>query len=294
MNRLQRQHTYNLLANRAMDINSRDRQKDHYVISDEYTKKFKNMNGGNAPIDYLRGINPNNHKFKHIKYNSFIDITNDLNQPLLNEQIWNEISKLHNERGKVKRIAKRPAYNVVSLPQPEEFEPEFEDVENNPTRYSYSGNGNTIGDARFGGGNTIGDARFGGSVNLQEGNNPLRHVFEQFSSLFRGKGSANYRKPIIERMPVDPRNKRIIKGQAGGVVRMTKPFNPFDTTAVPAIPILHNRPYMPTRQPVYDQVFRKGQLGGNLHSQVYNNLHSYDWVFEAFKNLSKLLTGKGK
>ena len=164
MNNLQRQQSYNLASNRAIDIGNRDRQYLHYPISDVYARKFKYMNGGNAPIDYLKGINPN-HKFKHINYDSFIDIKNDLNQPILNRHIWEQLGYLANERSKVPRISKRAAYNMVSLPN--------QDI----------GSGNTIGDARFGGafynppviyapprlmkkgrGNTIGDARFGGAL----------------------------------------------------------------------------------------------------------------------------------
>jgi hypothetical protein len=150
MNNLQRLEVNNRASNRAVDISKRDRKYLHYPISDVYSKKFRYMNAGNAPINYLRGMNPNN-KPHYIKYDSFIDIVNDLNQPILNKYIWEQIGYLANERGKVERKSKRPAYNVVSMPEQEEFKPEFEDIQNNPTRYLYSGQGRKVRKGRKGG-----------------------------------------------------------------------------------------------------------------------------------------------
>jgi len=36
------------------------------------------------------------------------------------------------------------------------------------------------------------------------------------------------------------------------------------------------------------------RFGGYLPSQAYNAVHQYDWVYDAFKQLSKLFTGKGR
>jgi hypothetical protein len=212
MNNLQRAQILNHASNKALEIENRDRQKLHHKISKNYIKKHKQMNGGAAPIDYLRGINSNTDDFKRIKYEDFFE-----NKFGYNKQIFDQIHELANKRGVVPRITKKVgrgntigdarfggSYRSAMMPINMEFARIKKIAEQQTTR----GRGNTIGDARFGG-NTIGD---------------------EVEQMTRNRG-----------VLIAPRVK-----------------------------------------------------GGYLPSQTYNNVHQYDWVFDAFKQLSKLLTGKGK
>jgi hypothetical protein len=152
MNNLERRQIFNEAVKKAMEINDRDRQCLHHTVSQDYTNKYKVMNGGASPIDYLRG----NKKRTHIKYDHFND----------NQHIYDQILALASQRALAPRLAPRNLRN--------------------------SGAGNTIGDARFGGGNTIGDARFGGYLPSQAYNAVHQYdwvydAIKQLTRLLSGK-----------------------------------------------------------------------------------------------------------